>query len=239
MDLIVEDPGATANTITQLVEEAGGYVSASDLNTYSDGVLSGSLTVRVPAEALEGVMSELEGLAVTVRNRSLDRADVTDQYSDVDAQLRNLQATETELRAMLEEVRERPGSTTEDIMSVYRTLTEIRGQIEQLQGRKNMLDNQIALSTLTIWLQPDSANLPVAEEEWRPAASAREAQRALVVALRGLADLSIWFVILLLPILILIVLALTVVFWILRAIFRRISKPKIAPTPAPTPTAGA
>ena len=72
---------------------------------------------------------------------------MTDQYSDLDARLRNLRATEKELLALLTEVRERPNAKVEDILDVHRSLTQIRGEIETLQGRKNLLDNQIDFST--------------------------------------------------------------------------------------------
>ncbi len=144
-------------------------------------------------------MDALGAMAVEVDARTMNREDVTDQYTDVDAQIRNLEATEQELIAMLEEVRERPNSTSEDIMAVYRTLTEVRGQIETLRGRKNMWDNLVALSTIDVTLTPDSANLPVVEEGWRPAGVAREAQRALVSAVQVLGNVVIWLGIFVLP----------------------------------------
>jgi hypothetical protein len=172
-------------------------------------------------------------MAVTVNSRQLTRDDVTDQYSDVDAQIRNLEATEEELRAMLQEVRERPNSTTEDIMSVYRTLTEVRGQIETLRGRKNMWDNLVALSTIDVTLTPDSANLPVVEEGWRPAGVAREAQRALVSAVQVLGNVVIWLGIFVLPLVLLALIPLAILIWFLRWVFRRLSKPKPTLTVAP------
>ena len=172
LELVVDDTEATVDAVNALMDEVGGYVSATNLSkSYYGGSdsLQGTLTLRVPAESLDATLTRLVELAVDVRSRAMDRQDVTDQYSDIDAQLRNLDATETELRAMLAEVRERPNSTTEDIMSVYRTLTDVRSQIEQLRGRKNLFDNQIALSTINLTLIPDVANLPVVEEGWRPA----------------------------------------------------------------------
>lgn len=194
LDIVVADPAAAAEEITTIVEEAGGYVSATNLyrTSYSGtAALQGTLTVRVPAESLDAVLEQLTGLAIEVRSRSLDTEDVTDSYSDIDSQLRNLEATEVELRAMLEEVRERPNATTEDIMSVYRTLTEVRTEIETLQGRKNMYDNLIALATIEVELYPDVANLPLVEEGWRATAVARSAQRALVSAIQGLGTVLI------------------------------------------------
>ena len=87
-------------------------------------------TLRVPADQLESALEQLEALAITVRGRTVNREDVTEQYSDIDAQLRNLQATENELREMLAEVRAKPNAKPEDILAVHRELTAIRSQID-------------------------------------------------------------------------------------------------------------
>ena len=111
--LVVVDTEATVEEITALMNELGGYVSTSNLYraSYNSGdALQGSVTLRVPSENLEAALAALAGMAVEVGTRTLNREDVTDQYSDVDAQIRNLEATERELLAMLEEVRERPNS---------------------------------------------------------------------------------------------------------------------------------
>ena len=242
IDLVVADTQATVDAISTLMDELGGYVSTSNLyrSTWdSSEVLQGSITLRVPSENLETALDRLTEMAITVESRSLNREDVTDQYSDTDAQIRNLEATEQELLAMLEEVRERPNSTSEDIMAVYRTLTEVRGEIETLRGRKNMWDNLISLSTIEVELTPDSANLPVVEEGWRPSAVAREAQRALVSAVQVLGNIAIWFVMFVLPLVLLALIPLTIFVWLLRLLFRRLSKPKpqIVSTPPPAPSA--
>ena len=242
LSLVVADTQATVDAISTLMDELGGYVSASNIyrSTWdSSKALEGSITLRVPAENLETALDRLAEMAVTVESRSLNREDVTDQYTDVDAQIRNLEATEQELLAMLEEVRERPNSTSEDIMAVYRTLTEVRGEIETLRGRKNMWDNLISLSTIEVELTPDSANLPVVEEGWRPSAVAREAQRALVSAVQVLGNIAIWFVMFVLPLVLLALIPLTIFVWLLRLLFRRLSKPKpqIVSTPPPAPSA--
>ncbi len=233
IDLLVTDAGAASAAITELVERLGGYVTASNLYraSYStSGALQGSMTLRVPAERLEETLAALEQLAVSVTSRSLNREDVTDQYTDIDSQLRNLEATETELRAMLAEVRARPGATTEDIMAVYRTLTDVRSQIEQLRGRKNVFDNLIALSTIEVRLLPDVAELPLGETGWRPAAVFRSAQRALVGALQTLVDVAIWGVVFVLPVLVIALLPLIALGWLLRSWWQRNSRRRAATT---------
>lgn len=241
LTLVVVDTEVAVGEITALMDELGGYVSTTNLyrNSYNNNnSLQGSITLRVPSENLDAALTALGEMAVEVNSRTLNREDVTDQYSDVDAQIRNLEATERELLAMLEEVRERPNSTTEDIMSVYRTLTEVRGQIETLRGRKNMWDNLISLSTIDVTLVPDSAALPVVDEGWRPSAVAREAQRALVATVQVLGNVLIWVGIYALPLLILALIPLVLLILVVRWGIRRVSKPKptlpTAPPPAPS-----
>jgi hypothetical protein len=233
IDLTVTDPSATVDAINALMDEVGGYVSASNLYKSSYDAanrLQGNLTLRVPADRLEETLAALEEMAIDIPSRNLDREDVTDQYSDIDAQLRNLEATEAELREMLAEVRTRPNATAEDIMAVYRTLTEVRGQIEQLRGQKNMLDNLISLSTIEVTLRPDTATMPVVEEGWRPVVVMREALRSLVGAVQGLGNVAIWVVLFLLPLLLLAAIPLVILYFIVRWLIRRSRKPAPAVT---------
>lgn len=224
MELVVSDTAATVNEIRTLAADLDGYVSDANLykNSYDEtDLLRGSLVLRVPAERLDEAMDRLEALALDVRTKNISREDVTDQYSDVDAQLRNLEATEEELRELLAEVRARPDATPEDILTVYNSLTEIRGQIEQLQGRKNMLDNLIALSTIEVILSPDLAQRPVVEEGWRPGVVVRNAVRALVTTLQFLVDALIWIGIYVLPVLLLLAIPFAVLFLVVRWFLKR------------------
>lgn len=231
LDMVVSDTQATVDRIAGLMSEVGGYISNANLykSDYGDAeLLQGSLTLRVPAERLEETMSQLESLAVSVRTRTLNREDVTDQYTDLDAQLRNLEATENELREMLAEVRAKPNAKPEDILTVHQRLTEIRGQIEQTRGRKNMLDNLIGLSTIDVTLQPDALSQPVVEQGWRPGVIVREALRSLVAALQWLGTVAIWMMFYVLPVLAIIFVPFVALFLIMRAILRRRRK-KAAP----------
>lgn len=224
IDLVVTDTAETADAVTAMVEAAGGYVADSNFYARSVGDKSmpaGSMTLRVPAAALDDTLAQLAALAVDVTAQSLTREDVTDQYTDLNAQLRNLEATENELRELLAEVRAKPDATPEDILAVHRHLTEIRGQIEQLQGRKNMLDNLIGLATIHLSLTPDAATLPIVEEGWRPGATVSAALRALVASLQNLGDLAIWLALYVLPVLALVLLPVVVVIWLAVRFLRR------------------
>lgn len=236
LGLVVKDADATATAIRDLVTSRGGYISNSNL--YHDGTqMRGSVEVRVPAESVDETMQQLKGLAVRVLRESLSGEDVTQEYTDLQSRLRNLEATETELLAMLTEVRQKPNAKAEDILQVYTQIAEIRGQIEQTKGRMQYLDNLAALATITIELVPDELEQPVIEEGWQPLATLRTAANRLVRTLQGLADLFIWLVIYVLPILIVLALPVILVIYLVRRNRRLHPKTEVPPTPPPTPPA--
>ena len=219
ISLVVADTAAALTGIEQVVSDLGGYVADMDFakrgHDESD-VLRGSITLRVPAMGLEEALELLQALATDVNYLNISRQDVTDQYSDLDARLRNLRATETELLALLTEVRERPNSKVEDILAVHRSLTQIREEIETLQGRKNLLDNQIGFSTIWVELIPDSVFRPIVEEPWSASGPVRNALRALVATLQGLLTALIWAVLYLAPLLLIFLIPLAVLIWLVR-----------------------
>jgi len=224
LSLVVTDTDTAAAAIQTLVEGAGGFVSNASFykSNYGAGsALAGSMTLRVPAEGLDQLLADLEGLALSMESRNLSREDVTDQYTDLTAQLNNLQATERELLALLTEVRERPGSTADEILQVHARMSEIRGQIESVQGRRNLLDNLIGLATVEVNLIPDAQNRPIIEEGWQPGGVARSALRGLVSALQWLGSAAIWLIIFFLPLALVAAIPVVVLIWALRWLIRR------------------
>ena len=70
--------------------------------------------------------------------------DVTEEYSDLGAQLVNLEATQIELRELLTDARQKT-QKAEDVLKVYQELTKVRGEIERVKGRMQYLGNLAAL----------------------------------------------------------------------------------------------
>ncbi len=224
IDLVVSDTDETVTAITQMVTNAGGYVADTNFYRTSFGeetALQGSMTLRVPAQSLDGMVEQLADHAVEVTSQSLTRDDVTDQYTDLDARLRNLQATEEELLQLLTEIRSKPGAKAEDILTVHRNIMEIRGQVEQVQGRMVMLDNLVSLSTIHLSLRPDTSALPIVETKWRPSATVSNALRSLVSSMQTLGDAAIWLTIYVLPVFLMLMLPVVLFFWIVIVIIRR------------------
>ena len=219
ISLIVAKTETAMAGVEQIASDLGGYLSDVELSKgryEQTEELRGSMTLRVPSDSLEEALERLQALATDVHYLNIERQDVTDQYSDLDARLRNLRATETELLALLTEVRERPNAKVEDILAVHRNLTQIREEIETLQGRKNLLDNQIGFSTVRVELIPDSINRPIVEEPWSANGPVRNALRALVATLQGLLTALIWAFLYLTPLLLVVLIPLAILIWLVR-----------------------
>lgn len=208
LSLVVKDTEDSVAEIKDIVSGLGGYVV--DLRMWRDQQqLRGTITVRVPAESLDEALVKFKGLAVKVESENGSSQDVTEEYTDLGAQLRNLEATEQELLELLGTVRETTGKA-EDILAVYRELTQIRGQIEQLKGRMQYLERTAAMSAVTIELVPDVLATPITVGGWRPSETVSKALRSLVQTLRLLVDAAIWIVLYVLPVVVVVLVPLAV-----------------------------
>ena len=127
-----------------------------------------TITIKVPADKFETVMESLRKLALEPPTENVSGQDVTEEYADLEAQLRNLQATEKQLLNLLDRAQ-----TVDDTLKVYNQLTNIRGQIERLQGRKQYLERSAAMSTITVNLRPqvEKPIVKTGREAWQPSAT--------------------------------------------------------------------
>ena len=160
LTLVVESPVTAVAGVEQIIAGIpGAFVATADVRQAGD-LQPTSLTLRVPAAAFDRAMSALRALAEEVLAEQVTARDVTEEYTDLDARLRNLQAAETQLLALVEQA-----STVDDLLKVEKRLSEVRGEIEQLQGRFNVLENRIALATIRVLLHapPDLSVVLAAE----------------------------------------------------------------------------
>jgi hypothetical protein len=221
LTLVVEDPAASAAEISALADSMGGFVVSSNIyeSTFEQGVRAtrASITVRVPAERLNEALAEIKSGAVEVRSENVSGQDVTQEYTDLQSRLRNLEAAEEELREIM-------GSLTkaEDVLRVYDSLRQVREEIEVIKGRIQYFEQSALLSAVTIELLPDVVSQPLQIGRWQPQGTAKEAFETVIRAFQFLTDAAIWFVILVLPILI----VLSLPFWVIRWVVIRRRKRK-------------
>ncbi len=216
--LVVQDTKAAADDIEQLAKQLGGYVVEANLYR-REGTLVGNMTLRVPQERFEDALARLSALAVRVDRQSIHTQDVTSEYVDLEARLKNLEATEEELRALLKEVREQTKSAS-DIMEVYRELTRVREQIEQIKGRLQMLDKLTTYATIRVELTPYALSQPLSSRPWDPRVTLYHAWGTLLNVLQLLANAFIYLIIVVIPALALVLIPIAIVMHALRWLWR-------------------
>jgi hypothetical protein len=195
--IVVRDAERVMRDLTNFAAARGGYVA--EARSWREGSdVRGRITLRVPVSSLDAALGAVRSAAVRVESENVSGQDVTEEFTDLRAQLVNLEAAETELRELLTSVRQRTQKAS-DVLEVYRELVKIRGEIERIRGRMQVLSNLAELATIHVDLIPDQLAKPVVEPGWRPLVHVVSAFRALVDALQWLAGAAIWLLVLVLP----------------------------------------
>jgi hypothetical protein len=193
LSLIVLDTEETVGELGRLVEALDGWVVSSNIALNGD-FKTGTVTVRVPAEQYDTLVSRVKELAVEVEMESSNSQDVTEEFVDLESRLGNLEATADRVRSFLDETR-----NVEEALAVNQELSRLESEIEVIKGRMKFLSESAAFSTLTVQLTPDELAQPIEIAGWRPGGVAKSALEALITVLQGLIDLLIQGVIFCLP----------------------------------------
>lgn len=181
VQLQVESVADSFERVRQLAEANGGFVADSTIYGGGGKEGSASLTLRVPSERFGQVMADLQALGVEVDTLSTNAQDVTEEYSDLQATLRNLTAVEGQYLELLGRA-----ESIGEVLQVQDRLNQVRLQIEQVQGRINLLDHLTTLSTISVYLTPVLDDV-VEEPADGLLDSAREAWEASLETLESIA----------------------------------------------------
>ena len=227
MTIVAADTEAALTQIAQMAENGGGWVVSSNVYQSSETSKTGYIQIRVPSEGFQSVLDAIAGMAVRVESRSTSGQDVTEEYVDLSSQLVNLEATAARVRAFLDDA-----TRVEDALAVNAELSRLEGEIAVIKGRIQYLEQSSAFSSITVNVTPDELAQPLEVAGWQPSGVAKQAIETLVRALQALANLVIWFVIVVLPILLLILIPVALILWLIRRLRRR-ERPAPPPPPAP------
>ncbi|MEX2081661.1 MAG: DUF4349 domain-containing protein [Dehalococcoidia bacterium] len=149
----VPDVQASFAEAQRLARNGGGYVESSSLSfrrVDGEQFPFATISLRVPADRHQDVLASLRGIeGATVLNEGSSSQEVTEEYTDLQSRLRNLERTEQSYLVLLERA-----TNINDILTVNDRIDGVRGQIEQIQGRLNLLDNLADFATLTVSLEP-------------------------------------------------------------------------------------
>jgi hypothetical protein len=123
----------------------GGFVVSSSASQGSDGrLVRGTLVIRIPASKYSDALRSLAGLG-RVEGRQESGQDVSQEYVDLKARARQLQAVEAQLLELLGRA-----NTVGAALAVQQQLSQVQLDLEQAKGRLQYLDDQVAFATISL-----------------------------------------------------------------------------------------
>lgn len=160
VDMTVESKeyDTLVNGILEKVKAAGGYVESSSVRTRSGDLRSATFTLRIPADKLSMITEAVEEGA-NVLYYTEKSVDVSLTYADLEGRLSSFRAEQTALNAMLEKA-----DTVDTAIQIQKRLSEVRGEIESIEGQLRVLDSKISYSTLNLSVEEVKKETVVPEE---------------------------------------------------------------------------
>jgi len=160
LGLVVKDIDSNVNLIGSIARQYGGDILQANNSRDGDRHVA-DIAIQVDSAQFDNAtraLREMPGVAERKVDKS-DSKDVSEEYVDVKAQITTLEATERQLLALMDKA-----TRMEDIMTLQREITNIRGQIDRLQGKANYYEHRSATSTITIHLDPEPQPAPAPPE---------------------------------------------------------------------------
>lgn len=148
-----QNPEEAFRKVASMAEAKGGFVVTSEA-TQPEGAAepsrtSVSVTLRIPAAQFDSTVEEIRKAGDRVLQDKRTGQDVTEEYIDLQARLQAKKALEAQFLEIMKQAH-----NVSDALEVQRQLAEVRGEIEQIEGRKRFLENQSSLSTIKVNITP-------------------------------------------------------------------------------------
>jgi hypothetical protein len=137
----------TVDEARSIAAGLGGFVVSSSASQGSgERLVRGTLVLRIPAKSYADAMKSLAGLG-RVEGRQENGQDVSQEYVDLRARIRQLQAVESQLLQLLDRT-----DTVGEALAVQQQLSQVQLDLEQARGRLQFLGDQVAFSTISLEL---------------------------------------------------------------------------------------
>ena len=183
------DPWAMADKAQAVATGLGGDVIGLSQSGSQDQRVA-SLTMRVPADRFNDALRQLRALDAEVVSSTVDGKDVTDQFVDLKARLAAKLSEEQRYLSLLTRA-----TAIDDILKIDSALSNVRTQIEQLQGQVNSIASRTQFSTITVSISPSIVPVPTTTSAWDPAKTVAQAFATMAGVLHGFADVAIWMLV--------------------------------------------
>jgi hypothetical protein len=220
LSLEAASPEDAQQKITAIAESKGGFVVESQQSsstaqaTTRDRV---TMTLRVPADKFNETLDEVRKAASRVVIETVKGQDVTEEFIDIEARLKTKKALEEQFLEIMKQAK-----SVAETLNVQTELSKVRGEIEQVEGRKRFLESQTSLSTIKLTLQtPASFSASPSGFFYQVGQSLNTGFEAALSFVLGF----ITFIIAILPFMVLVVLP---IYLVIRYLWRRYKKRSLA-----------
>ena len=146
----VESTTDAQQRVASIAESHGGFVVTSEAKQRENmdpakRTVDIKLVVRVPSNQFGVALDEMKQLAGNLPEANLTGQDVTEDFIDLEARIKTQKALEIQFLEIMKQAK-----NVEDALEVQRQISEVRTEIEQLEGRRRFLENRSSLSTITV-----------------------------------------------------------------------------------------
>lgn len=187
LSIVAKDFGSVEAAVKAITARYHGYIAELSTSSPQNAAHTLTATLRIPSSQLEAALTELKQLG-RVEQESQSGEDVTKQYVDLAARLKNSRATEQRLLNVL---RNNAGKV-KDILETEKEIERVRGEIEQMEADQRALKTRIDFAGLQLSVTEDfKASLRVT-----PPSTMNRLHNAVVQGYREVVDsvigLAIW-----------------------------------------------
>ncbi len=215
LDMMVEGVDQTVSDLTSMAERAQGFIQSAYVYEGSSGTKRGTVVIKVPVAKFSDIFQEVKDLAQVVVSEQVVGQDVTEEYVDLQARLKNAKAEEAQYLEIMKKATE-----VEDMLNVSSYLSIVREKIERLQGQLDYLENLTDMSTITVELSEETKIVGGAVQKWKPYQTLKKASKTLLVAWQKTVDRFIWIIIFLVGL----IAPIGIIIWLIVRLIRRIAR---------------
>jgi hypothetical protein len=182
LEIIATDPFKEAEQLRNLAMHLSGFIVSSKITGVDQRMRSAQVTMRIPAEYFDQAREQVRAIAKAVEQDTVEARDVTREYVDQEATLRNCLAEEAQYLTILKRA-----TAVKDVLEVSSKLAEVRGRIGRLEADLRLLHHEVEMSLLTINITA-MAEAQVFGIRWRPLYKAKLSVRSALTALADYVD---------------------------------------------------
>lgn len=190
--MAMPDTRATANALQSWITTTDPKAQSAGSTYSQDGdQYDVTMTFDVEASLYPAVKSYLTSYAGDNKGKLIGLQetvqDVTNDYVDSQSRLANLRVEQGRLQTLMGQAQ-----SISDILTIEQRLTDVEGQIEQIEAHLNQLNGQTTFYSVQIQLTPLSTYVPPITQPWNPGAIFHSALSSAQAFGEGLLTLLIW-----------------------------------------------